>query len=182
MTMTSFRIATSKVRTCSDDPMLMRKTLAQFPSGVVVLATESDGQKHALVASSFMVGVSLDPCLLAVAVQKSSETWASIKKSKSLGVSVFSQGQGGLTRQLASKNRAARFEEIAVEVDDSGAVFIEDASLWFECAVYDELEAGDHWMVLLEVTQMGVSGNEPLIWHGAEFRDLAQNDTIVVKQ
>ncbi|MEE9095830.1 flavin reductase family protein [Pseudarthrobacter phenanthrenivorans] len=178
MTMTKSRTTTSKLHTVDGDPMFVRKTFAQFPSGVVVLATEQEGQKHALVASSFMVGVSLEPCLVAVAVQKSSETWAWIKNCQSVGASVFSQGQGNLTRQLASKDRAARFEEVAVEVDDSGAVFVEDASLWFECVLYNELDAGDHWIALLEVKQMGVSDNEPLIWHGAGFRGLAKPGSI----
>jgi len=177
MTMTMTK---SCVSTSISDPMLVRNTFAQFPSGVVVLATELDGQKHAVVASSFMVGVSLDPCLVALAVQKSSETWPWIRNGGTLGVSVFSQGQGHLIRQLASKDRSARFEEVAVEVDNSGAVFVQDAALWFECTVHDELDAGDHWMVLLEVKGMGVSEREPLIWHGAQFRDLAKSDTAAV--
>ena len=60
---------------------VVRNAFAQFPSGVAVLAADIDGGKHALVASSFMVGVSLDPCLGAVAVQKSSETWPLIKEA-----------------------------------------------------------------------------------------------------
>ncbi|WP_083849777.1 flavin reductase family protein [Rhodococcus sp. JVH1] len=164
--------STSKVTTCSDDPALIRETFGRFPSGVVVVATEHNLQKHALVASSFMVGVSLDPCLVAVAVQRSSKTWPLVRSGKTLGVSVFSRGQGPLTRQFAGKNRAARFDEVAVEVADSGAVFIEDAALWLECVVHDEVEAGDHWMILLETTKMGFSGEDPLVWHRAQFRDL----------
>ena len=40
-----------KVSEFNDDLMLVRRTFAQFPSGVAVLATEHDGQKHALVAT-----------------------------------------------------------------------------------------------------------------------------------
>ena len=77
-----------KVSAFNDDPMLVRKAFAQFPSGVAVLAVDIDNEKHALVASSFMVGVSLEPCLVSVAVQKSSETWEVIKGARSLGVSI----------------------------------------------------------------------------------------------
>jgi flavin reductase (DIM6/NTAB) family NADH-FMN oxidoreductase RutF len=168
--------STSSARVRLGDHLESRKAFAQFPSGVVVLATELDGQRHALVASSFMVGVSLDPCLVAIAVQRSSETWPSIRRGDAIGVSVFSRGQGELIRRLASKDRQARFEEIAVHVGDSGAVFIEDASLWFECALHSESDAGDHRMVLLEVGRMGASENAPLVWHDGRFRDLAENE------
>ncbi|GGA66612.1 monooxygenase [Pseudoclavibacter endophyticus] len=170
-----------KVVEFQDDTMLVRKTFAQFPSGVSVLAIDKDGDKHALVASSFMVGVSLEPCLVAVAVQKSSETWDEIKDAASIGVSIFGKGQGDLTRKLAGKDRAARFADVAVDVDHSGAVFIEGAALWLETKIHSVSEAGDHWMALLEVTRMGVGENEPLIWHGAKFRELVAEDSIDVQ-
>ena len=176
--MTQELVSQSKVSAFGDDTLLVRKTFAQFPSGVAVLAVDINDEKHALVASSFMVGVSLEPCLVAVAVQKSSETWELMKGAPSLGVSIFGKGQAALTRKLASKDRAARFEQVAIEVDESGSVFIEDAALWLECSVQDVTEAGDHWMVLLEVDKLGVGENEPLIWHGAKFRELADAQSI----
>lgn len=169
-----------KVSEFGDDLLVVRSAFAHFPSGVAVLAVEAGGEKHALVASSFMVGVSLEPCLVAVAVQKSSETWEQIKDAAALGVSVFGKGQGHLTRKLAGKNRAARFEQVAFEVGDKGAVFIEDAALWLECSIHEVSEAGDHWMALLEVKKLGVGENEPLIWHGAKFRELVNAQSIDV--
>lgn len=170
-----------KVRAFGEDAMLVRKAFAQFPSGVAVLAVDIDNEKHALVASSFMVGVSLEPCLVAVAVQKSSETWEYIREAGSVGVSIFGKGQGDLTRKLASKDRATRFEQVAFEIDQEGAVYIEDAALWLECSVHQVSEAGDHWIALLEVSKLGVGDNEPLIWHGAKFRELVNAQSIDVK-
>ena len=178
--MTQQFLTRPKVNEFGADPMAARSTFAQFPSGVVVLAVEAGGEKHALVASSFMVGVSLEPCLVAVAVQKSSETWEQIKDAATLGVSIFGKGQGHLTRKLAGKDRAARFEQVAIEIGEDGAVFIENAALWLECSIHEVLEAGDHWMVLLEVMKLGIGENEPLIWHGAKFRELVNAQSIDV--
>ena len=173
-------VAKSKVRTLSgDDPAVVRRAFAQFPSGVAVLAADIGGVKHALVASSFMVGVSMDPCLGAVAVQKSSETWERLKDARSIGVSVFGKGQADLTRKLASKDRAGRFEQVDIEIGHEGAVFIDDAALWLECSVHQASEAGDHWLALLEVRKFGVGENEPLVWHGAKFRELVDDTQTV---
>lgn len=169
-----------KVRSFEGDSTIIRSAFAQFPSGVAVLAAHLDDAPHSLVASSFMVGVSLDPCLVSVAVQKSSETWQQIKHAGALGVSILGQGQGTLTRRLASKNREARFDEVSVEVDESGAIFIEEAALWLECSIHDVSPAGDHWMVLLEVERLGMGGREPLIWHAARFRQLADAASVDV--
>lgn len=164
--------STVRLTDCVGESGLIRQAFARFPSGVVVVAAEAESEKHALVASSFMVGVSLQPSLVALAVQKSSESWPLIRASGTLGVSVFGRSQAGLTVQLSSKNRAARFDEVAVEVEDGGAVFVEDAALWMECSVYAEVEAGDHWMILLEAKRVGFSDEEPLVWHGTDFREL----------
>ena len=161
-----------------DDPTLIRRTFGRFPSGDAVLAIERGGEKHAFVASSFMVGVSMEPCLVAVAVQSTSMTWGQMKDAASIGVSIFGKGQGELTRKLASRDRATRFEQVAVEVDDSGAVFIEGAAVWLRCSVHQVIDAGDHQLALLQVDQGGVSDNEPLIWHGSRFRELAEDDSI----
>jgi flavin reductase (DIM6/NTAB) family NADH-FMN oxidoreductase RutF len=87
----------NSLRGFDTDPTIVRQAFAQFPSGVAALAADIDGAKHVLVASSFMVGVSLEPCLVAVAVQKTSETWDHISRAGRLGVSIFGKGQGRLT-------------------------------------------------------------------------------------
>jgi len=171
----------SEVRAIGDDLSIVRQAFAQFPSGVAVLAIDVRGRKHALVASSFMVGVSLEPCLVAVAVQKSSETWGQIKDARSVGVSILGKGQSELTRRLASKDRAARFEKVATAAGDQGSVFIDDAALWLECSIHEISEAGDHWMALLEVSKLVVGENDPLIWHGARFRELVDAQSIEVE-
>lgn len=166
----------TKVRDFHDDALLVRKAFAQFPTGVSVLAVDLEGEKHAMVVSSFMVGVSLEPCLVAVAIQKTSETWPSIRQAGTIGVSIFASGQGPLTRQLAGKDRAKRFDQVAVEVNESGAVYIEGAAMWLESSIYSEADAGDHWIVLLQVSRLGVDvDTDPLIWHASRFREFARD-------
>ncbi|APE38296.1 hypothetical protein BOX37_13195 [Nocardia mangyaensis] len=162
------------------DSKAIRHAFSQFPSGVAVLSAERDGIKHALVVSSFMVGVSLAPTLVAVAVQKSSGTWTALSGATSLGVSIFGRGQGDLTRQLAGKDRATRFEQVAVETRENGAIFIDGAALWLECSIYRVDDVGDHWLILLEVSRLGVGEAEPLIWHRSRFRELAATGSIAV--
>lgn len=165
----------------ADDSMILRKTFGHFPSGVSVNAVEIDGEKHALVASSFMVGVSLEPALIAVAVQKGSSTWPILREAARFGVSIFGSGQGDLVRQLAGKDKAARFNDVSCHTGDQGALFVEGASIWFEVSLHQEFEAGDHLMALLEVHRAATEeGREPLIWHGSGFRDLQSKDTVDV--
>lgn len=157
-----------------DDQFALRRAFGRFPTGVSVHAAEIDGIQHALVASSFMVGVSLDPPLVAVAVQQNSETWPLLRDADRFGVSVFAAGQGALVRQLAGKDRATRFDDVAVERGEHGALFLTAASSWFEVSLHEEFRAGDHLMGLLRVHRVATADErDPLVWHGSGFRDLA---------
>lgn len=168
------QLARVRLNEVQNDQMQIRRAFAHFPSGVAALSVDLDGEKHTVVVSSFMVGVSLDPCLVAVAVQKSSATWPILRQSATIGVSVFSSGQGPLVRKLAGRDRSRRFDQVAVEMRTTGGIYIVDASMWLETRVHTEIDAGDHWMVLLEVSAVGVDDlREPLLWHGSKFRTIA---------
>lgn len=135
-------------------PASVRQAFGQFPSGVVALMAEINGVKEALVASSFTVGVSLEPALVSVAVQNTSRTWPRLREAERIGVSVLADGQDEICGQLAAKE-GCRFAGIPIvnggAPGESGPLFLADSSLWFETAVYDSFPAGDHKVVLLEV-------------------------------
>ena len=86
------------------DPLTLRKVFAQHPSGVAALCTVLDGEKTGLVASSFTVGVSLEPALVMFAVQKTSNTWPKLRTADRIGVSVLSERNDGVCGQIASKH------------------------------------------------------------------------------
>lgn len=159
---------------CTDlSALSLRNAFSHFPSGVAALAGYADGVKEGLVASSFTVGVSLDPPLVSFAVQNSSRTWPRLRRAERIGVSVLAEGHDQVCRQMASKD-GDRFAGLGLQVTEDGAVLLEGAALWLETSVYAELPAGDHQVVLLQVH--GVSDqsgeHEPLVFHRSAFRNL----------
>ena len=151
----------------------LRTAFSHFPSGVAALCGIADDQKEGLVASSFTVGVSLEPALVSFAVQNTSRTWPRLKRAERIGVSILGERHTGVCRQLAAKE-GDRFADLDVRASDRGALFLDDAALWMETSVYAEVPAGDHHVVLLEVH--GVhdhsSEHEPLVFHRSAFRNL----------
>lgn len=151
----------------------LRKAFSQYPTGVVALAATIDDEDHVMVASSFMTGISLDPPLVSVAVQKKSSTWSLLKDAKYLGVSFLGQHQDELCRQLSSKDKNLRWDGVSRKYSANGALRLHDCATWLECSIYAEYEAGDHKMVLLEVNRLEVCNEvEPLIFYCSGFRQL----------
>lgn len=156
------------------DPVAVRQAFAHYPSGVVALISETGEELTGVVASSFTVGISADPPLVSVAIQRSSTSWPRLRDAVHIGVSVFSADQAGLARQMAGPDRAARFTGIDLVEDGSEARFIQGAAGWFDCVLFDEVPAGDHTIALLEV--FGVQADprkSPLVFHGSSFRRMS---------
>jgi flavin reductase (DIM6/NTAB) family NADH-FMN oxidoreductase RutF len=153
----------------------LREAFGHFPSGVAALCTLVGGTPQGIVASTFTVGVSLDPPLVMFAVQNSSSTWPLVRAGKRIGVSVLAASQRDACRQIASKS-ADRFAGVEITTTEPGAVFLNDAGLWLDCSVESELPAGDHSVVLLRVhgTSARDNSGDPLIFQGSEFRGLEQ--------
>lgn len=153
-------------------PLALRSAFGQFPSGVAALAAYTDQGAAGMAASSFTVGVSLEPPLVSVAIQNSSETWPLLREAGSIGISILGKGQGPIARQLAAKG-VDRFEGLELQTNND-AIFISEAALWLETTVYAEYPAGDHLIALLEVTNLAdfTDIHHPLVFHKSQFRNL----------
>lgn len=154
-------------------PLSLRSAFGQFPSGVAALAAYAeDGTPHGMVASSFTVGVSLEPPLVSVAVQNTSTTWPSLRDTKRIGVSILGEGQGTIARQMAAKG-TDRFEGLNIQTNNDG-IFVAESALWLETSIYGEFPAGDHIVALLEVHNLAdfTDVHEPLVFHKSQFRNI----------
>jgi flavin reductase (DIM6/NTAB) family NADH-FMN oxidoreductase RutF len=61
-----------------------------------------------------------------------------------------------------------------VSAFDDGAVLVHGSALWLDCAIHQEVDAGDHVLVLLAVHRLRVApGVPPLVFHGSRFHRLA---------
>lgn len=155
------------------EPAVLRRTFAGFPSGVAAIAAVVDGRKEALVASSFSVGVSLEPPLVMFAVQNTSRAWAGLRAAPALGVSVFSADHAQLCRGLSSGPPEHRFDGVEHHLASNGAIYLHGAPVWLDCVVWKCVQAGDHQVVIVEIEGLFSDPDiEPLVWHGSRFRKL----------
>jgi flavin reductase (DIM6/NTAB) family NADH-FMN oxidoreductase RutF len=152
------------------DPLELRSTYSCFPSGVIALCGDDGGTPAGMSISSFTT-ISLEPALVAVSVQKTSTTWPQLRRLPRLGISVLAEDQGAVCRALAG--RGDRFQHIDWRQTMEGAIFVEGAAAGFDCSTVQEIEAGDHLIVLLEVEAMWADrSRQPLVFHHSDLRRL----------
>ncbi|MFI0369037.1 flavin reductase family protein [Actinomadura sp. 1N219] len=154
------------------DVAALRRTFGCFPSGVTAVCALIDGAPAGMAASSF-TSVSLDPPLVSICVQNTSATWPRLRRAPRLGLSVLAESHNEACLRL-SRKEGDRFDGVDWEPRPGGGVFVLDAAAWLDCRLHDEIPAGDHLIVLLEVLGLlARPDTPPLVFHTSRFRRLA---------
>ncbi len=157
------------------DPLRLRQAFGFFPSGVVALAAQVDGRPVGLAASSF-TSVSLDPPLVSVSLAVTSKTWPDLRRATHLGVTVLAEHHAALCRRFAGPVER-RFDDVAYTVSEDGALTVDDGLARFDCTIHQEVAAGDHVLVLLELHAVEhvdhALASAPLVFHRSGFGQLA---------
>lgn len=154
------------------DPQRLRQAFGVFPTGVVAIAAQIDGQPVGLAASSF-TSVSLDPPLVSVSVANTSKTWPDLRRATHLGVTVLAEHHAAVCRQLAGPVEQ-RFDGVVLTVTGGGAVTLDEGLAHFEGTIHREVEAGDHTVVFLALHAVSQASDEtgslrPLVFHRSRF-------------
>lgn len=152
-------------------PDVLREAFRHFPIGVIAIAAEIEGVRIGLASSTF-VPVSFDPPLVSFCVQNSSTTWPKLRALPALGISLLGEHHPDAARTLAAKT-GDRFAGLETESRDNGAVFIHGTSLWLETSIEQLVPAGDHTIVVLQITDLVINSDvEPIVFHQRLFRRL----------
>ncbi|KWV91697.1 hypothetical protein AUC45_10840 [Erythrobacter sp. YT30] len=154
-----------------------RSLMGQFATGVCVVATEGDGGKPMGITINSFVSVSLEPMLVCWSLHNSASLFDVWSKARSYSISILAEDQQAIAARYATR-------EIKGESDgdfalgESGMPHIADALGYLECRPWKLVEAGDHTMILGEVTGLyrhefpgGVAGR-PLLFFGSAFREI----------
>ena len=157
------------------DQRTLRDAYGAFPSGVVAVAASVKGQLTGIAASSF-TSVSIDPPLVSFSIATTSSTWPLLRDASHVGISVLADHHDALCRQLAGP-REQRFDGLPFAVTEDGAVLLDEAVATYDCTIHDEIEAGDHVIVLLALHRVGSGdGEHPLVFHRSAFAKLHRDD------
>jgi 3-hydroxy-9,10-secoandrosta-1,3,5(10)-triene-9,17-dione monooxygenase reductase component len=152
------------------DQVTLRSALGCFPTGVAaVCARNGSGEPVGLAANSF-TSVSLEPPLVLFCIATTSSTWVQLQQSPTFAISILAAHHEPVCRQLSMKG-VDRFADLEWGDAPSGSPIIGGAVAWFDCTTAQRHLAGDHEIVVGEVTTFGTSdeGLQPLVFHRSKF-------------
>ena len=143
------------------DPVALRRAFGTFVTGVTVITTRDvDGTPRGMTANSF-TSVSLDPPLLLVCVGKSASSYPAFTGAECFAVNILHEGQVDVSAIFASKS-PDKFLSVHHDRIHTGAPVLTDSLTWFDCSLFNTVDAGDHAILIGQVRAFGTSPAAPL--------------------
>ncbi len=130
--------------------------MASFPSGVAIVTTvTADGAPRGLTTTA-VCSVSAEPPTILVCVDLASRTLAALRASGRFAVNFMGEGRSELCLLFASKAED-KFAHVTWRPTPSGMPLLaNDVLAWADCATMQELQVGDHVVLVARVEAGGV--------------------------
>ncbi|BCD88983.1 flavin oxidoreductase [Pseudomonas solani] len=161
------------------DPRAFRRALGNFATGVTVMTAAADGRRVGMTANSFN-SVSLDPPLVLWSIDKRATSHEVFARAGHFAVNVLAADQIDISNQFARPSDD-RFAGLRVEEGAGGAPLLEECAARFQCEKYQELDGGDHWILIGKVVAFDDLGRAPLLYHQGAYSTVLPHPRLLKK-
>ncbi|MEU9737464.1 flavin reductase family protein [Streptomyces sp. NPDC048002] len=151
----------------SDVQVRFRNAMASVCTPVSVVSAVTNGSPYGTTVSAF-ASLSLDPPMLLVALDRTSELLAVVRQTEAFGLNVLSSSQSATALTFAKKGGPAKFDGVPW-TPENGLPRLHGATCFLACKVAALVEGGDHIVVLGEVVHADAVGTAPLTYHARVF-------------
>jgi flavin reductase (DIM6/NTAB) family NADH-FMN oxidoreductase RutF len=146
-----------------------RHAVGHFATGVTVVTSVTPGGEPVGTTASAVCSLSLDPPLVLVCFERSSQTLAAIRGHGAFAVNVLAASQQHLSANFARRGGEAAWDSVRHRPGPTGSPRLAGVLATLECTVEHRLPGGDHEIVVGRVqgVETAGAGTEPLLyWRG----------------
>ncbi|MGW7266121.1 flavin reductase family protein [Streptomyces sp. NPDC054842] len=153
-------------------PDLLRSVFRQHAAGVAVITARGDRGPVGFTATS-LTSVSAEPPLVSFGIGTGASSWPAVSEADHVGVHILGEHQQDLAGTFA-RSGADRFgAPTRWREGPEGVPLLDGVLAWLVCRVVARVPAGDHRIVLAEVSLGDPSGaGRPLLYHQGRFHGL----------
>jgi flavin reductase (DIM6/NTAB) family NADH-FMN oxidoreductase RutF len=139
----------------------LRRAFGNFATGVTIVTTlDKDGNPCGFTANSF-TSVSIDPPLLLVNIARSAFGCEVFTGSRGFTVNILARDQRELSNRFAAAG-TDKFAGLDWRAARTASPIIDGVVAWFDCEHHEQVEAGDHIVLIGRVVQYEYNTHSPL--------------------
>ena len=145
----------------SIDKFDLRRAFGSFATGVTIVTTlDAQGQPSGFTANSFS-SVSLEPPLVLVSIAKSAYGLTTFSECKGFAINILAEHQRNLSNRFASAG-SDKFSDVKWQPGANGAPLLSAVIAWFDCENFQQVDAGDHVILIGKVLDYSYNTDAPL--------------------
>ena len=153
-------------------PEVFRRACALWATGIaVVTVMDGEGLPHGMTANSF-TSVSLDPPLVLVCIDRRAALLPHLQCSRSVAINILGEEQEELSSRFARKSED-RFENLDWKPGPFGAPILAGTLAVLEGKITEFIEAGDHRIIIAEVSRAEGRDGRPLLYFASGYQALS---------
>lgn len=153
-------------------PERYRTVLGHVPTPVVIVTAAGADGPSGLAIGSF-VSVSLDPLLVGFFPARTSSSWPVIREVGRFCINVLADDQVSVSQAFAARG-GDKFASVECHSGPSGMPIIDGCVAWIDCTLDDEIDAGDHTLVLGRVDALDLPRDaHALVFHRGDYTSTA---------
>jgi flavin reductase (DIM6/NTAB) family NADH-FMN oxidoreductase RutF len=150
----------------------VRAVHRQYPTGVTVVTAAVNKNPVGLAVNAFS-SISMDPPLVLVCVNESSNSFPAVFESNFIGINILASDQLDVAGTFA-KSGGDKFAEIDWRLSDLGVPILDGVAGHLELEIKFKIPAYTHTIFIGQVVEAGASGKSPLVYHAGTFFDGAK--------
>jgi flavin reductase (DIM6/NTAB) family NADH-FMN oxidoreductase RutF len=149
----------------------LRNALGQYATGVAVVTTHTPGGLPVGMTINSFGPLSLDPPLIMWCLRRSASRGAVFAAADHFAINVLAAGQGHLAQQFAMRNHG-EFAGTGWYQGPRGLPLLRGALGAFTCRRAEQLDGGDHVIVVGHLENYAITAGPPLVFHGGRYHTL----------
>ncbi len=154
----------------------LKQVLSRWATGVTIVTARAGDRIHGMTVSAFSE-VSIEPPLVLVCADKTSNTHPLIAEGGVFAVNVLASDQVELSNRFASKeDEHRRFVGLDYESGRTGAPLLAGTLASLDCTVVAAHDAGDHVIYVGRVEEVRCPDGEPLVHYARGYHRLTDLD------
>jgi flavin reductase (DIM6/NTAB) family NADH-FMN oxidoreductase RutF len=154
-------------------PELLRQAMRHWTSGVSVVTSQFEGQRHGMTVGSF-TSISLNPPRVVVTLANRTRTCRLVRQSGQFGVNILRAEQQDLSDRFAGRiaENEDRFQGMQVITSRGGSLLLDGCLAGLDCKVVHTYEMPDSTLFVGEVRDVTLADDagEPLLYHNRTYR------------
>jgi 3-hydroxy-9,10-secoandrosta-1,3,5(10)-triene-9,17-dione monooxygenase reductase component len=146
----------------------LKDAMSRFVTGVAVVTTRFEGVDYGMTCNSFNT-VSLDPALVMWSIRKTSSSYAAFTQSAGYVVNLLAAHQTDVAMGFTQGSHAARFAPLIEQRAPSGIRTVAETAAWFDCTLFQTVSAGDHDILIGQITSTHAADVPALAYARRQF-------------